>query len=347
MKYIIFFTLSLFFATLLNAKTEEKQIKPDTTFYNLGFETISNPAKLPDGWFCKGDLDCNIKADSIITYSGKYSLSIEIKEDNKDNKRGYCFYTIPAKYAGSKVSVRAYLKTNNTKNKVGLILNIEGDDRFYDLLEFADTHQPLFESDGVWKEYIVTAPLPDRAKTINIGAYLEGNGKLWIDDFQVFIDDKELFSVDLKEDIEFENSKEEYNLGFEYISHTKRLPYGWFNVFEYGSYEVKVDSTKKHSGKYSLLIQSTESTNENDFCRISRIIPVVDSGLYVTIKAFMNIKMVDNRADLFVGISSEQELLEYHFEECGKTKNSNKWKEYSVTLPLPENATKLQLEQDL
>jgi len=64
-----------------------------------------------------------------------------------------------------------------------------------------------------WKEYIVSVDLPQNATMINIGAILSGPGKIWVDDFQLFIDGRNISKAKLKQpptpaesDKEFEKS---------------------------------------------------------------------------------------------------------------------------------------------
>ncbi len=40
--------------------------------------------------------------------------------------------------------------------------------------------------------YAVKLPLPEKAKIINFGALLYGTGEMWIDDFELLIDGKDI-----------------------------------------------------------------------------------------------------------------------------------------------------------
>jgi SagB-type dehydrogenase family enzyme len=63
-----------------------------------------------------------------------------------------------------------------------------------------------------WTEYSVTLPLPEAAKMIYIGAILSGKGILWIDDFQILIDGKDISKAKLKSEktvVNPNNTKEE------------------------------------------------------------------------------------------------------------------------------------------
>ncbi|MDR2038644.1 MAG: peptidase S41 [Bacteroidales bacterium] len=159
------------------------------TDYNLGFEKVSDPAKLPDGWFKWGTASFDIKIDSVVKHSGKYALRIESNTEDPGNGFGCPARNIPAKYAGSNITVKAFMKAEELERPIGLMLRIDGD---AGSLQFDNMQQRGIKGSGEWEEYSVTLPLPEKAKTIFIGAILSGKGKLWIDDFQVLIDDKDL-----------------------------------------------------------------------------------------------------------------------------------------------------------
>jgi len=164
--------------------------------YNFGFETVTYPNGLPDGWCRWGMPSYNIQLDSIVKHSGKYALRVEPKEEPAKQDFGGPGYSIPAIYEGKSVTVKAFIKFEDVDLPIGLVLRIDDDSN--KMLFFDNMMQRGIKGTRDWTEYSITLPLPEKAKTINIGAFLFGKGKLWVDDFQVLIDNKDISKVKLK-----------------------------------------------------------------------------------------------------------------------------------------------------
>jgi len=156
------------------------------TDFNFGFEKINNKNDLPDSWFKWGMAEYILKVDSVEKNSGDVSMLIETIEKKTDNSFGCIAASIPGEYEGYQVEVRAYMKLQNVVNgAIGLMLRIDGEEG---MLKFDNMLQKNIQGSSDWKMYSVILPLPEDAKTIVIGALLSGTGKLWVDDFQVLID---------------------------------------------------------------------------------------------------------------------------------------------------------------
>jgi hypothetical protein len=78
---------------------------------------------------------------------------------------------------------------------VGLLLRIDGETGG---LEFDNMHEKNIQGTADWKLYSVTLHLPQNATKIYIGALLSGTGQLWVDDFEVLIDGKDIAKATLK-----------------------------------------------------------------------------------------------------------------------------------------------------
>ena len=171
------------------------------TNFNLGFETVSYPGRLADGWLNWGYSSYTIKVDSVVKHSGKYALRIESNNNNRPASEFGCLArSIPAIYAGQKITVKAFMRTEDVDQPIGLMLRIDGKSG---CLRFDNMQQRGITGSDEWEEYAVTLPLPDRAETIYIGALLSGKGKLWVDDFQVLIDDEDLSIAEVKKVIRY------------------------------------------------------------------------------------------------------------------------------------------------
>ena len=163
--------------------------------FNLGFEKTAKGEILPDKWFQWGN-GYSLAIDTAVKYSGKNSMLFEIKGEKAANSVGYMAYTIPAIYEGTEIEVRAYMKLNGvTEGAAGLLLRIE--DKSGNV-SYDDMHEKNVRGTSDWTTYSVKLPYSCNSKTISVGAMLSGAGQLWVDDFRILIDGKDLKEAKLK-----------------------------------------------------------------------------------------------------------------------------------------------------
>ena len=157
-------------------------------FVDFGNNFILQPA----GWFQWGMSNYVLKLDSVEKRSGRYSTMIEqIME--VERSFGCVAYAIPAEYAGRRIEVRAWFKGEGSENTIGLLLRVDGGAN--ESLAFDNMQQKNISAPKEWTEYSVSVNLPEEAETIFIGAILSGKGKMWVDDFRVLIDGKDIGSL--------------------------------------------------------------------------------------------------------------------------------------------------------
>lgn len=184
--------LTLILLLLLSESSILCQAQSKTQDFNFGFENNSSGTELPNNWFIWGS-GYNLRSDSLEKHSGKTSLLIEPKVDKSVNSFGCIAYSIPANYNAKKIELRAFMKLKNVVNgSIGLMLRIDGTSS---ILDFDNMQQKNIQGTSNWTEYSVKMPYPKDAKTIYIGALLSGDGQLWVDDFQVLIDGKDISQV--------------------------------------------------------------------------------------------------------------------------------------------------------
>jgi hypothetical protein len=177
MKPINLLIISSFIFTVISCQFSNK------SNFNFDLETTTKNNNLPTGWNIWGSKKYLVKTDSTTNHSSKYSVSIESTDSLQENTFGGFSYQIPAKYAGSQIELRAFIKMQNVSNgSIGLVLKIES-----------------IQGTSDWTMYSVQLPLPEKAKTITIGAILAGKGKINVDDFQILIDGKDLSKAIIKE----------------------------------------------------------------------------------------------------------------------------------------------------
>jgi C-terminal processing protease CtpA/Prc len=159
--------------------------------FNFGFEKITPNQKLPDKYFRWGTVsDYNLSIDSTTKHSGKYSVLIQPSETRNPNTFGCVVSKIPAVYEGKEIELRAWMKLNDVKERpIGLILRIDGASS---TLKVDNMVQKNIQGTSDWTMYAVKLPFPEDARTINFGAMLFGTGQIWVDDFELLIDGKDI-----------------------------------------------------------------------------------------------------------------------------------------------------------
>jgi len=164
--------------------------------FNFGLENSVN-GKMPDQWVKWGNANYyNIGIDSVVKHSGKNS-GVIYPTQIVPNAFGCLAYTIPAGYEGKMIELRAYIKMENINDApIGLMLRIDGAS---ESIAFDNMQSRGIKGTADWTQYSVSLPYPEKAKLIHIGAILQGSGKLWIDDFEVLIDGKDISLLKTKE----------------------------------------------------------------------------------------------------------------------------------------------------
>lgn len=176
MKKIFITFLTIFIALTTFCQTSEK--------LNFDFEIVDNGK--PNDWNNFGSSNYAITLDSTNIKSGKYSASIEFKEGNPDFKAWA--FTIPDNYAGKKITLTGYIKTENvTDGYAGLWMRIDPS------IAFDNMNKNGVKGTTDWTKYEITLEMnPEQTKQIVIGGLLVGKGKMWLDNFSVSIDGKDI-----------------------------------------------------------------------------------------------------------------------------------------------------------
>jgi C-terminal processing protease CtpA/Prc len=184
---------------------------------NFDFEIVENGN--PVGWSNFGNSNYILSLDSTITKSGKYSVSIESKEGNP-NFKAWAF-TIPDNYAGKKITLTGYIKTENViDGHAGLWMRIDPS------IAFDNMNKNGVKGTTDWTKYEITLEMnPEKTKQIVVGGLLVGKGKIWLDDFSVTIDGKDIKGLKpferklfpAEKDKEFEKGSEITNISVDQI----------------------------------------------------------------------------------------------------------------------------------
>ncbi|MBK9737839.1 MAG: hypothetical protein IPO92_24045 [Saprospiraceae bacterium] len=150
--------LILFFSITTYCQTKE-------TISKLNFDFEIAEKGRPADWNNFGSPNYILALDSTNIKSGKYSASIEFKEGNPDFKAWA--FTIPDNYAGNKITLTGYIKTENvTDGYAGLWMRIDPS------IAFDNMNKNGVKGTTDWTKYEITLEMnPEKTKQIVIGDY--------------------------------------------------------------------------------------------------------------------------------------------------------------------------------
>lgn len=158
--------------------------KAQVTF-NGNFETLTLDGK-PTGWdmaFNTGP-SYKIKLDSAVKLQGKYAVSIAY--DTGKVFFGAINHHIKQTFIGNTLILRGHIKTENVEGFASLFLSINGVDG--QIGQVGMRNQKLNGTND-WKEYNIEVPYNEGdAVSLDVGAYLRGKGKIWVDSLRLYLD---------------------------------------------------------------------------------------------------------------------------------------------------------------
>lgn len=163
------------------------------TDFNGNFENIDSKTSRPKGWaygFNKTqEATYPTKLDSLIKNKGKYSVSIEKKEQGE----GYSVIesVIAENYKGGTIDLVGHMKTEGVaKGFAGLWLRLDGEGGR--MLKLDNMEQQAITGTNDWKQYFIKLPYEGDVRSIHFGGLLAGEGKAWFDDLEIYIDGKKI-----------------------------------------------------------------------------------------------------------------------------------------------------------
>lgn len=168
------------------------QTKEDHLKLNFDFEQVNN--NRPIGWMggvdgtqeASDDTGYIVRLDSAVVQHGKYSAVIEYQGGTPDFQSLSC--KLPGNYDGRFITLTGYIKTENvTGGYAGLWMRIDPE------IAFDNMGRRGITGTTDWTKYTITLPLnPSETQQIIIGGLLVGKGKVWLDNFSVSIDGKDI-----------------------------------------------------------------------------------------------------------------------------------------------------------
>lgn len=181
-------TLSLNLAMLLVGSAAAAQSSSGIPS-NLNFEQVNPQTHKPTGWWAGSQGGYQAVADSVTRYEGRYSLRIKSNgEDRPEKAFGVATQRIPVTFRGKTLKLTAFAKTENVQNGfAGLWLRIDG---AQGALDFDNMNKRPIQGSTGWQQYTITLPLSDDAQAIFFGGLMPATGTLWLDKFELTVDDK-------------------------------------------------------------------------------------------------------------------------------------------------------------
>ncbi|HET7002231.1 MAG TPA: S41 family peptidase [Puia sp.] len=157
--------------------------------YNFDFETLSASTGLPEGIYSNQPKEYSLSVDSLIRQHGKYSVSLEQKDQNA--KFGAFSFSFEPRFSGKKLTLKGYIKTENVSDGfAGLWMRVDGNSG---VLSFDNMQEQNLKGTNEWKEYTISIDFDEEeAKSVYIGALLAGKGKIWLDNFHLLMDEKDI-----------------------------------------------------------------------------------------------------------------------------------------------------------
>ena len=125
-----------------------------------------------------------VKLDATESVSGFQCLKIESPKEGKLHF-GNIMQTIDATpYRGLKIQLSATIRmgVNPEQGQGHMWLRVDNEDTtlgFFDNME----DRPIVSNE--WQKIVIVGPVSENAQYINVGAFLFGQGTMWVDEFQV------------------------------------------------------------------------------------------------------------------------------------------------------------------
>ena len=154
---------------------------------NLDFELRSSIYSLPKNWHTGGK-GLKVSLDSLERHKGKMSLIMEMT-GNQYGKYGMFTGSLPVELvAGKNVEYKGWIKTRNVKNGyAGLWFRVDGENNA--LLGYHDMDDRGLKGDNDWTQVSIKMDVNKGAKNIYFGGLFQGEGSVWFDDIELYIND--------------------------------------------------------------------------------------------------------------------------------------------------------------
>ncbi|MBL1409029.1 erythromycin esterase family protein [Sphingobacterium faecale] len=160
---------------------------------NLDFELKNYATSLPKRWYAGGE-GFKVYMDSIEKYSGKWSLAME-KFGDTNGKFGVYTGRLPIEVlVGKNIEYKGWIKTNDVKNGyAGLWLRIDGENGA--MLALDNMSNRGLKGNNNWTPVSIKMNVGQEAKNIDFGGLFTGEGSVWFDHLELYIDGHKFIDI--------------------------------------------------------------------------------------------------------------------------------------------------------
>ena len=128
-------------------------------------------------------------------HGGRWAVRIE-RKDNSPSAFTALSKSIPVDFAGAKLELRGFLRTEDVSDFAGLWMRQDDD---AGLVAFDNMQSRQLKGTTEWTEYSIVLPLNKAAKRLTFGVLASGTGRVWADDLRLLLDDTPIETAPLVE----------------------------------------------------------------------------------------------------------------------------------------------------
>jgi len=157
--------------------------------FNTHFENVLINGQ-PEPWIVKGDYHKNV-IESQHPFEGKQSLYLSTFESSSRSPQAFFSQSIYGDFPNKFVKITGFVKYLNHDKTGHFALHLstfDGKEKGIELAgqnKYADL---VLKSSEQWHPFTLSLPIDESAIYINIGGSLIGKGKVWLDKFNITLD---------------------------------------------------------------------------------------------------------------------------------------------------------------
>jgi C-terminal processing protease CtpA/Prc len=182
--------LACLFVALASAQSPQSPptaSRPELTGL-LDFEA-EHTGGVPLGWF--GNPAGTFAVDAQTVHGGKWSVRLDRKSTSEGTFTALS-KTIPIDFAGSRIELHGFLRTEDVSEFAGLWMRQDDDGGS---VAFDNMQRRQLKGTTEWTEYSIVLPLNKAAKRLTFGVLTSGTGRVWADDLRLLVDGKPIADV--------------------------------------------------------------------------------------------------------------------------------------------------------
>jgi hypothetical protein len=132
-------------------------------------------------WFASGTSpkSYNVRLDSLVYQNGHKCVLIESVADISEGFETAMQYCSALDYAGKKIKMTGYIKSENVTDWAGMWLRVDG--KTDPSLAFDNMQDRPVKGTSDWTKCEIILDVPKEAWSLNFGALISSTGKIWFD----------------------------------------------------------------------------------------------------------------------------------------------------------------------